>query len=432
MQFAEGDLIVIRTLADLLRELIERELPILDANKVTHAPTIGDMYEGLAGNLLEKTIPRGLRLRVVTGFVTDGVRMSGQMDRMLVQGQGECIPFTDSFVWHVEDVIAVVESKKTLRGRELGEAVKQLQTVKSLERDWDGKHRKTAYMPRLANLAFSQMTGIVAPSPNYQIDMSLHDRKIFNCLLEDNNSIIRIAMGLHGYNTEMGLRKGFANFLQTKIGAPGYGPVGLPHLIISGSHTLVKSNGQPYVAPLIGGLWPVMLSTSANPMLILLELIWTRLQRVYSLEDPWGTDLAVESMAPLILGRPIVIGEKSGWELTLRTATAGSLREGSKPVEWYPAFVSEAQYLVLNMLIADFEVSAEEPWVVELASEHLVSVDELWSALIQTRLVAANGPVLELIAISCHCAILTDGRYVAAENNTGRLSRWIMRHEGKS
>lgn len=78
---------MIRTVADLLTEILATELPKLDASEVVHAPTIGDMYEGLSGHLLERALPQDLGLRVITGFVRgpDGT-LSGQIDRMLVTG----------------------------------------------------------------------------------------------------------------------------------------------------------------------------------------------------------------------------------------------------------------------------------------------------------------------------------------------------------
>src|SRR4051812_11656918 len=115
---------MIRTVADLLSQVLSAELPKLDDSEIVHAPTIGDMYEGLSGHILEQAIPHGLGLQVVTGFVRghDGT-LSGQIDRMLVVGAGERVPYTEAYEWPVQDVISVFEVKKTLTKQALAEAM---------------------------------------------------------------------------------------------------------------------------------------------------------------------------------------------------------------------------------------------------------------------------------------------------------------------
>ncbi|MER8083592.1 DUF6602 domain-containing protein [Streptomyces sp. NPDC094048] len=86
---------MIRTVADLLSGIIRDELPKLDDAPVKHAPTIGDMYEGLSSDVLNRALPDGLGLRVVSGFARDGHgRLSGQLDCMVVRGEGERLPYT--------------------------------------------------------------------------------------------------------------------------------------------------------------------------------------------------------------------------------------------------------------------------------------------------------------------------------------------------
>lgn len=75
---------MIKTVAQMLRQLLDVELPLADQSPVAHAPTIGEMYEGLSGEILSRAAPTDLGLRVVTGSVTDGTSLSGQIYRMIV------------------------------------------------------------------------------------------------------------------------------------------------------------------------------------------------------------------------------------------------------------------------------------------------------------------------------------------------------------
>jgi hypothetical protein len=45
-----------------------------------------------------------------------------------------------------------------------------------------------------------------------------------------------------------------------------------------------------------------------------------------------------------------------------------------------------------------------------------------------TTLVAKKGSVLKLTTIACSCVVLPDGRFVAADDNSGRLTRWLSRY----
>jgi hypothetical protein len=92
---------MIKTLADILEGFAAEERKKLDVYNITHAPTVGAMYEGLSRTILQKAIPRELRLKVIEGFVYFGDEISGQIDCMLVRGDGEKIPYTDKYKWHV-------------------------------------------------------------------------------------------------------------------------------------------------------------------------------------------------------------------------------------------------------------------------------------------------------------------------------------------
>ncbi|MFD6990534.1 SDR family oxidoreductase [Streptomyces sp. NPDC059943] len=125
---------MIHTIADLLVGIVREELPKLDDAPAKHAPTIGDMHEGLSSDLFNRALPDGLDLQVVSGFARDGRgRMSGQLDCMVVRGVGKRIPYTNSYVWHVKDIIVVVEVKKNLHSSELRDAFAQLSSVSEIE-----------------------------------------------------------------------------------------------------------------------------------------------------------------------------------------------------------------------------------------------------------------------------------------------------------
>ncbi len=50
----------------------------------------------------------------------------------------------------------------------------------------------------------------------------------------------------------------------------------------------MKANGQPILAPLQNGKWPFYFSSSTNPLQIMLEYIWTRLDLEFHVGGLWA------------------------------------------------------------------------------------------------------------------------------------------------
>lgn len=91
---------MISTVGEFLDRLVQREREILGSIDIQHGPTIGDMYEGLSKEILERVIPEEFGLRIVSGFIEGASgSKSPEIDCMLVRGDGLEIPYTDKYVW---------------------------------------------------------------------------------------------------------------------------------------------------------------------------------------------------------------------------------------------------------------------------------------------------------------------------------------------
>lgn len=427
---------MIRTVAELLSKIVQQNLPLLDTNEIKHAPTIGDMYEGLSADLLGRAIPEGLGLQIVTGFATDGAgNLSGQLDCMLVRGEGNQIPYTDSFVWHVKDVIAVIEVKKTLHTADMSDALAQLGSVRALEHNYrkmaaESSGETVDIEP--ARRAFAETTRRIAPRYEELNDLPIGDQMIFHTLVTEQISIIRIVLGLHGFRSELAFRNALVELLQANIGVNGFGPGGLPQLIISGNYCLAKANGRPYSAPLVDGAWPFYFSTPVNPLLLLLEFIWTRLDELFNLPDLWGEDLDLEVARALLSATFAQDGDRGGWEIEFLEPSKDELSSVPTQEPWSPAFVSLEEFVVLQRLCAGRSVSMDDADFLAWLKTREIQPESLRNSLLQTGLVATQGQELQLITTECHCVILPTGEFVAAENNTGRLTRWIARQRASA
>lgn len=423
---------VIRTAADLLSEILRKELPKLDQVPIKHAPTIGDMYEGLSSSILNRALPDGLGLRVVTGFACDDDgRLSGQMDCMVVKGEGERLPYSETYVWHVKDIIAVIEVKKNLHSAELRDAFSQLKTVSAIEHPYyqgneelDDPNRSMGPSIR----TFAEMTGRAAWGADGIATLSYAEEAILNALALEQVSAIRVILGMHGFKSEQNFRSSMVEYLEENIGNIGFGPTDFPQLIISGGYSLVKTNGRPFMAPLVDGWWPFYFSTPENPLRLLLEFIWTRLDEMYGFgHQLWGEDLEMEVGRGLLSFRAVHVDGRSGWQARVHEINKEELNKIPVTEQWSPSFIGEEEFALLVRLCQGMEVHADDSEILSWLESRGTEYDSVRDRLLETHLVASYGRHLKLITKECGLAILPTGEYVAAENSTGRLTRWIAR-----
>lgn len=308
---------MIKRVSDLLEQLAAQEAQKLATFQLKHAPTIGAMYEGLTTDILHRTLPPELELDVVSGFVTnDTGELSPQIDCMIVHGSGEQVPYTSAYKWHVKDVVATVEVKKTLYSAEIADAYGKLRAIM----DNFGRH---AIVPGHALInsehllfLFRRVTGICLTDPAGVDALPYHLQLLFHTLAIEMASPVRIAIGYDGFISEPNIANAFLDHIAANVGAHGYGVMGMPQLCISGSHAIVKMNAQPYLASLYDGdWWPVLATSPANPLRLLVELIWTRLEDRFGVGMPWGEDADDEELTAFLAVRGIKHGEREGWEM---------------------------------------------------------------------------------------------------------------------
>lgn len=421
---------MIAKVSELLQELIVEERKKLDEFRLDHGPTIGKMYEGLTSDILDRAIPPRLNLRIVSGFIyNDSQIISGQLDCMLVSGKGIKIPYTDDYKWHISDVIAVLEVKKTLYTNELEDAFNHLREVKESYSKYmrnDKSHKKIDISP--ANNAFAQMTGVVAPTYDRIAEMPFDMQMIYHTLVMEQLSPIRVVLGYHGFKSEFAFRNALIKFLGKNLQVKGFGIASFPHLIISENYSMLKFNGQPYCPKLRKGRWDFYGSTNDNPVLLLLELIWTKLEQEYHVGGFWGEDLEVDNFHILLSAKAKETKDKAGWDYQWTNLTDEELRESMGKDPWEPTTVNVYQFGILNRLCNNEEITINDVEILEWLKKEGQNPKQVFSELIETGLVALDGDRIKLITKRCVCAIVPpDGQFVAAENSSGRFDRWFSK-----
>jgi hypothetical protein len=417
---------MIKTFADLLLKLVEQESVVIGEAAIPHAPTIGSMYEGLTSDILSQMVPDGLDLSVVSGFIENSVGgISGQIDCMLVSGRGVPIPHTNLFRWHVRDVVAVFEVKKNLFSSELAGSHTHLRKV--LDLHWqDLLHDRSGSLNVEAALhAFKMIVGF-PPPPREQIESLPFDiEMIYRALTVELASPIRVAFGYSGFRSEKTLRDGFTSYLKDNLGKPGFSPSMLPNLIASGAYSLLKLNGLPYSGPMTeNGWWPIIASSNENPLIFVLEIIWTRLSERAEMPEWFDADLGIERIVPLLSTRAIQRGELLGWEYDITDLSDADLGEIEAPVEWEPHFITLFQHTILSVLCNVDGIGLNDTLLSNLSRDETNELAELS----KLRLIGQQADKLLLLTRQCRTLILPDGRFAAADDSSGRLSAWVQKY----
>jgi hypothetical protein len=422
---------MISKVSDILNGFLDEEKRKLDQFALNHAPTIGSMYEGLTTELLNKAIPPQLGLGIESGVIFDDTgTMTGQIDCMLVKGSGLPIPYTGMFKWHIKDVIAVFEVKKNLYAAELKDSFSHLKEVlNSYSRYVEkGPTKETFNISSVLDI-FAKITSIVPPKRKEIESLGFSLEMLYHTLVMEHLSPIRIVLGYHGYKSEAALRKCLIDFLsENGERARGFGVGSFPQLIISDRYSLIKLNGEPYSVPLQDDEWIFYASARSNPVLLILEFIWTRLSRLYKIGGLWGEDLELESFVPLLKGKAVQASDMAGWAYHYDVYDEDQLRNFETSYEWEPTFLNTKQFTIINRLCMGRKENIRDPELISYIEEGGESFDVFLKSLLDTQLVGLRGEDLELITEECQCAILPDGRFVAAENNTGRFTRWCEKN----
>lgn len=418
---------MIKSYADLLEEL--KKKGVLDIQKATnpaHTGMIGDMYEGLTSKLLSKAIFKKLDLRVVSGKITNNDKhLSKQIDCMIVNGEGEKMPFSKNYIYHSSKVIAVIEVKKTLNKQQLESSTNNLQSVINVSYD----HNQEDYMYRILKKSWEGLTDSYLPT-ELQLD-NLPDKlkSIHKILCMEAYLPVRIVFGYFGYKSEYTLREGFIKIFKERIKSGNYKNFGvgnLPNLIICGENSIIKNNGMPFGIPLQKQehYWPILVSANASPLRNLLEVIWSRIAFKFRISNEIFDDEIELDAAHAFVDCKFEIDK--GWEYFYYQLTKEDLTllKPSKKY-WSPVEIDEVEFKVILLLnMFNGKMSVEDKDLLMIMSDYGVSADKVIEGLFQKRIVITNNKVVKFGMKQCTPVMFGD-KYYAGDMANPLMKKWI-------
>ena len=347
---------------------------------------------------------------------------------MVVLGPGEPIPYTQHFTYAVDKVVMLVEVKKTLYGAKLNEAMDLFRQF------WKEVAEVNPPQTELINDAWRVLFKRNLPKATEVAGLPFHEEMIYHTLLVEAALPLRVVFGYDGYVDEYGLREGLVGYLEGVTllppeKRPRFNTNTFPNLIVCRKASLIKLDGMPYSGMIdVRGFWWWMGSRGSEPFHSLLELLWTRLAFIFKLSpEIFGEDLEMEAISPLLAAKAEKSGETGGWKYEYIPIKKEELGAGPDREAWHPPSLSKAEYVIVDILCKKSEIDLTEKAFLEFLAKEGETVASITASLNQKRLTTVVGQTLQLITDECACVILPDGRFVAAENKSNRLSRYAFK-----
>lgn len=422
---------MIKSASELLAAFMEAERKEVETISMEHMPTLGAAYEGIVSCGIDRqfVLPPNLDLRVVPGFIKG---LKNQIDCMLVRGDGVRYGRTDQFIYPIEQVLCVLEVKKTLHKPELVDGIGHLADVQRHFIEYFAERYEAGEITDFeqARLTFSKLTGRPAPRLRDLDSTPVEDRMMFATLVKQMYAPVTVLLGFDGYGTEHGLREALSDLVESNVGSQSNAvPDLLPSLVSVGSFSLVKCTGQPYLAWDEDEGWVTVMSSRHNPARLLLEFLWTKIERFCNAKMPFGPEVDVETLEKVLVAKGIEHDGKLGWQVNATTKSERKLRERPASLAWQPTKLSKAAMSVANQLaFCGGVVELDQGMRDYIQREHGASLDKAVTDLVRTSAFYLRGTSIEVVPPIAILAQLPDGTgYAASEREV--LEEWCRVQE---
>lgn len=405
---------MINTIKDLLEALMSQGVKEINTFlDIKHGPTIGNMYEGLTKELMNKAIFKNLNLKVCSGFIfNEENELSKQIDCMIVVGDGIKFPYSEEYNYNINQVIAVIEVKKDLFGKEMDLAYKNLLSVKNIIKP---DHNMTI---DILEQAYENITGTKLPNRQEIDKLTESEQYLYHALVVEAYMPIRITFGYGGFSTEKKLREAFMEYMVKSLKLKGYGVTSIPSLIIAGERSIIKTNGIPFAISSENqkaGEWFILASANKAPLFFLLYLIWTRLYYLFPNLPEEIFDNTEVTINPLMKAK----GRKEGWEYTFIDKPL----ENSNEELWKPLEITLMSNVLLKMIEKGYTITLDNEFMIEECIKNGEDYDKVIKDLLYKRIIYVDNNVIGILPDNW-MTVIYNGKYYFGDNFNNRMIQW--------
>ena len=419
---------MIKNASELLAAFIAAERKEVEAIPMAHMPTLGAAYEAIVSSGIDNkfVLPPNLDLRVVGGFV-DG--LPNQFDCMLVRGEGRPYGRTGLYLYPIDQVLCVLEVKKTMSRAALVDGIRHLADVQRHFMQRFGERHEAGEIHDIeqARLTFTKLTGRAAP-PLSQLDQApIEVQLLFGVLVRQMYAPTTVLLGFDGYGTERGLREALLDLMESDAGtSSNFAPDLLPSLISVGELSLVKCGGQPYIAWDEEDGWVAVASTRHNAALVLLEFLWTKIGRFCKVKMPFGPQVEMETLDKVLVAKGASSNGKAGWLFNATSRTESQLNQRPASVPWAPQRLTRGAVMVAGLMcFRGGVIDLDQDLRNYLREKYEEDLDQVAAALVWTSAFRLHGGQLQVIPPVAIVATFPDETGVAGTDRQA-LELWCV------
>lgn len=170
--------------------------------------------------------------------------------------------------------------------------------------------------------------------------------------------------------------------------------------------------------------WIFYGSYGKNPLLLLLEIIWTRLTYYFKINSSelFEGYLNEELIRPLLIGKPHVMG----WEYIIYDISKQELLTMCEEQQWEPTEISICENVIFMKLCRDIPVYLNDIEFIEFLESQGENVNEIVEHLTKNRLIYVKGNEIKLITDGLQVVCTKDG-FFAADTKDNRFYEWLKK-----
>jgi len=412
---------MINELSKLANSIKEREIKQLETylNQILHPVTRGDMFEGLTKTIIENIIGQVPEIHVCEGFVKNyrNEMISPQMDIIIYINGCEEIPHTSSKIVSIDNVLAIIEVKKTLSKIELHDFYEKQAKVYGLQDE------KAQFDQELFNLSTKALFRKQNISEEHLKKCSKIEYYLYHVLKVENANPLRICFGYDGFIKETTLRDNLYNVITERISnrLPHTGIPSLPSLVICEDNCLIKMIGQPFIKP-FNDPYIIMSSYKGDVLSVLLTMLIAKIESKTDIRFDFDIDDYRMFLFNNFLGVDIDHNENTRYYPCPLTHQQ-SKKNMKKIIDWEPVEISDYENIVVTILCnMSFNEDPKLSLDNEIFKKHDLDKDLI--NLIQNGFVSIHDNIIELISTEC-LVVVFEGKILIGENNANQMTTWI-------
>lgn len=422
---------MIKGLSELANSIKEKELKQVEEylNHIFHPVTRGDMFEGLTQNIIKSTVGQVPEIHICEGFVKNyrNKMLSPQMDIIIYINECEKIPHTNSKIVSIDNVLAIIEIKKTLSKTELQDFYDKQGKIYDLLDD------KMRFDEELFSLSTKALFRKIINDEKAKESLSKLEYYLYHVMKVENSSPLRICFGYDGFIKETTLRDNLLYVIKDRIEnqLPHTGMPSLPSLVICENNCLIKMIAQPFIKPSTDP-HIIMSSYKGDVIRVLLTMLIAKIESKTDVRFELDSDDYQVLKFNDFLGVDIDDDDNTRYYPCTLTHQE-SKNNMNKTIDWEPIEISEFENLVVTLLCnLSYEKEPQLSVDSEIFKEH--DLDKELINLIRFGFISIHDNIVELISTEC-LVVIFEGKFLIGENNANQMKNWmrnkIKEHKSK-